>query len=88
MVFANNSVIGLTRVTQGCSSLVCTTDLPYTYLRGTWYYPNKTAIESGTSGNGFSVTHGAYREVYLHWRSGINHPSGNYCCVHYTTGLQ
>ena len=89
--YANNSVIGLTRVGQGCSTLVCTTDLTSsTYLQGAWYYPNKTIIRSGasTSGNSFFATQGAYKEVYLHRRSGINHPSGKYCCSHYTANLQ
>lgn len=81
-VLANNSVIGLTRVTQGCSTLVCTTGSHV--FRGNWYFPNKTLIRSASSRNGFFVTHGAYHEVYLHRRSGITHPSGIYCCIHYT----
>ena len=89
IVYANNSVVGLTRIAQGCSTLVCTTDLSsYSYLQGTWYYPNKTAIRSGSSGNGFFVTQGAYKEVYLHRSHHIHHPSGTYCCVHYTANLQ
>lgn len=89
LIYANNSVVGLTRVVQECSTLVCTTDLSsHTYLQGSWYYPNKTAIRSGSSGNGFFITRGVYNEVYLHRSSHINYPSGTYYCIHYTANHQ
>ena len=88
VILANNSVIELSRITRSCATLVCTTDLHTS--RGTvgrWYYPNRTEIGNAASRNGLYVTHGSYREVYLHWRSHTRTPFGRYCCDHYNASI-
>jgi hypothetical protein len=88
LILPNNSVIELSQLSSTCTTLVCTTDLQSSAINtGRWYYPNRTEVGTLSSSSGLYITHGGYREVYLHRRNNITGPLGRYCCDHYNANI-
>ena len=84
----NNSNINIRDIDQSSDStngaLQCITDnllcCQIPSRRGEWYQPNGALVQGGTSTTAFYRTRGANGEVFLNRPSGVESPTGQFCC--------
>ena len=81
----NNSNINIKSIGQSSDNpngaLQCITDnRSWNPALGEWYQPNRGLVQGTTSTTAFYRTRGANGEVFLNRPSGVESPTGQFCC--------
>ena len=81
----NNSNVNTRNIGQSSNdALQCITDNSRCCLSqnpsGEWYLPNRTLVQGTTSSTAFYRSRGSNGEVFLNRPSGIESPTGLFCC--------